>query len=183
VEWEERRPLPPAHASACTRISPEENAVVLLECTGTGLAAKLTEERNPDSARHKLQPTGGAGVQEELPASHARVWRLRFRFSTVRVKAAALLWSHLVESHTPCGLQSPNTSAQWRAADGARRETETQSARPLQQPSWAGLISSVWGKGFQPCRIGEIQLPENLTLVNFPAQGQIQGRLVEQAAH
>ena len=90
------------------RISPEENAVGLLERTGTGLAAKLTEERNPDSARHKLQRTGGAGVQEELPASHAHVWRLRFRFSTVRVKAAALLWSHLVESHTPCASQSPN---------------------------------------------------------------------------
>src|ERR1017187_5121629 len=90
-----------------TRISPEENPVVTLERTGTDLAAKLTEERNPDSARHKLQSTGGAGVQKELPASHARVWRLRFRFSTVRVEAGALLWSHLVESHTLLALQSP----------------------------------------------------------------------------
>ena len=114
-----------------TRISSEENAVVSLERTGTGLAAKLTEERNPYSARHKLQRTGGAGIQEELPASHARVWRLRFRFSTVRVEAGALLWSHLVESHTPFALQSPNDANQRPRANDRRTRTESPSRASL----------------------------------------------------
>jgi hypothetical protein len=32
-----------------------------------------------------------------------------------------------------------NNAGQWRAAQDSRNETETQSARPLQQPGWALL--------------------------------------------
>ncbi len=87
--------------NSARRISLEENAVVSLKRAGTGLAAKMTEKRNAYSARHKLQLAGGTGVQEHLPAGYAGARRLRFPFSTVRLKAGALLWSNLVESHRP----------------------------------------------------------------------------------
>jgi hypothetical protein len=58
-----------------------------------------------------------------------------------------------------------NTAAQWRAAAGARLQTEARSARALKQPGWAGLTGACSSEEYtQECKPKQ-NPPDELTSV------------------
>jgi|SRR5438128_810615 len=84
-------------------------AVVAFKGVGASLPTEITEIRDRHrTRRHLLLAIGGGRVRDQLLANHAGDRQRKFRpgvlVSTMRLKAGALLRSHLVEPHIGVAL-------------------------------------------------------------------------------
>src|SRR2546430_15385371 len=93
--------------ASCSSV--ELYAVVAFKGVGTSLPTEITEIRDRHRTRRHLSlAIGGARVRDQLLANHARDRQRKIRpgvlVSTMRLKAGALLRSHLVEPHIGVAL-------------------------------------------------------------------------------